>query len=229
MSNEQSNQRQLPALADLHHAPEEAFKQDQLNLLLNQQPPEKWIKTNPYAGNTQYIPIEKVEFLLTRIFQQWKLEVIGYSQLFNSVACHVRLHYKNPLTGEWLFQDGLGAVGIQTDKGAAASDLNSIKQAAVMMALPAAESYALKDAAEKLGELFGKNLNRKDTQAFTGAYMSSVKKEVIPVPEELKIVISLSEADKLTELYKANPEYHNNPEFMQLLNQRRQDLKSVAA
>lgn len=166
------NKKNLPTLSELHHAPEEAFKQDQLNLLLNQPVPSTWIKTNQFAGNTQYIPIEKVEFLLTKIFQQWKLEVISYSQLFNSVACHVRLHYKNPLTGEWLFQDGLGAVGIQTDKGAAASDVGLIKQAAVMMALPAAESYALKDAAEKLGVLFGKNLNRKDTAAFAGAYMT---------------------------------------------------------
>jgi hypothetical protein len=39
-----------------------------------------------------------------------------------------------------------------------------------MKSLPAAESYAIKDAAEKLGILFGKNLNRKDTIAFSGAY-----------------------------------------------------------
>jgi len=32
-----------------------------------------------------------------------------------------------------------------------------------MKALPAAESYAIKDAAEKLGQIFGSNLNRKDT------------------------------------------------------------------
>jgi hypothetical protein len=31
------------------------------------------------------------------------------------------------------------------------------------MAAPAAESYALKDAAEKLGRIFGKDINRKDT------------------------------------------------------------------
>ena len=30
------------------------------------------------------------------------------------------------------------------------------------MGAPAAESYAVKDAAEKIGKLFGKDLNRKD-------------------------------------------------------------------
>lgn len=178
--------RNLPTLSELHHAPAEAFKQDQLNLLLNQPVPENWIKKHPLAANVSYIPIEKVEFLLTRIFQQWKAEVISYSQLFNSVACHVRLHYLNPINGQWSFQDGLGAVGIQTDKGAAASDMNAIKQDAVMKALPAAESYAIKDAAEKLGEIFGKNLNRKDVAAFSGAYMNGVDWGQIGADYEIK-------------------------------------------
>lgn len=160
----------LPKLEDLHHDLQVAFKNDQLNLLLNQEPPKQWVKDHPFAKGVQYIPIEKVEFMLTKIFQQWRVEVITYNQLFNSVACHVRLHYLNPLSGEWQYHDGLGAVGIQTDKGAAASDLTAIKQDAVMKALPAAESYAIKDAAEKLGSLFGKNLNRKETIAFTPAY-----------------------------------------------------------
>ena len=35
-----------------------------------------------------------------------------------------------------------------------------------MMAAPAAESYAIKDAVEKLGKLFGKDLNRKDSMGY---------------------------------------------------------------
>jgi hypothetical protein len=31
-----------------------------------------------------------------------------------------------------------------------------------MKSVPAAESYAVKDAAEKIGRIFGKDLNRKD-------------------------------------------------------------------
>lgn len=171
----QKNDKKLPSLEELHHDTERAFKNDQLNLLLNQPVPSAWIKDHPFAKNVKYMPIEKVEFLLTRIFQQWRVEVISYNQLFNSVACHVRLHYLNPISGEWQYHDGLGAVGIQTDAGKAASDLTAIKQDAVMKALPAAESYAIKDAAEKLGELFGKNLNRKDTLAFSGAYMNETR------------------------------------------------------
>lgn len=162
--------KELPKLEELHYDVQAAFKSDQLNLLLNQEVPVSWIKDHPFAKGVRYLPIEKVEFLLTRVFQEWKAEVIAYSQLFNSVSCHVRLHYRNPTNGEWSFHDGLGAVGVQTNAGASASDLNAIKQDAVMKALPAAKSYAIKDAAEHLGKLFGRDLNRKDVAAFSPAY-----------------------------------------------------------
>lgn len=164
-----SQENKLPVLSELHHAPVEAFKNDAFNLLLNQEPIKQWIKKHPYV-KSDYIPIDKIEFLLTRIFQEWKVEVISYSQLFNSVACHIRLHYRNPLSGEWSYHDGLGAIGVQTDKGEQASNLSAIKQDAVMKALPGAKSYAIKDAAEHLGKLFGRDLNRKDVAAFTTAY-----------------------------------------------------------
>lgn len=165
-----SEERKLPKIQDLHHDVLEAFKTDQLNLLLNQPPLVEWVKEHPFAKNVKYIPIDKVEFLLTKIFQEWRVEVMREGQMFNSVYVAVRLHYKNPLNGEWGYHDGLGAVGVQTDAGKSASDLGAIKQDAIMKALPAAESYAVKDAAEKLGKLFGKDLNRKDTIGFSETY-----------------------------------------------------------
>lgn len=171
---------ELPTLAELHHAPAEAFKSDKLSLLLNQPPHSSWIKRHPSIDvkdnnnnwtKLQYLPIDKIEFLLTRIFQQWKVEVIDYKILFHSVGVHIRLHYRNPVTGEWLFQDGLGAVVMQNDKDAKASDMAAIKSNAVQIGLPAAESYAIKDAAEKIGTIFGKDLNRRDTiEGFVGSY-----------------------------------------------------------
>ena len=158
--------KNLPKIQDLTLKPAEAYKQDQLKLILNSPPIEKWIKIHPFAKDVKYLPIDKVEHLLDRIFQQWRVEVIDYKPLFNSVSCHIRLHYLNPVTGVWEYHDGLGAVAIQTDKGKSASDLAAVKSDAVMKALPASKSYAIKDAAEHLGDLFGRNLNRKDVIAF---------------------------------------------------------------
>lgn len=180
-------QRPLPKIQDLHNDLQEAFKTDQLNLLLNQPVPLKWIKNHPTAstkddnGNkipVKYIPIDKVEFMLTKIFGEWRVEILSEGQMFNSVYVKVRLHFKRPTDGEWGFHDGIGAVGVQTDKGASASDLSAIKQDAIMKALPAAESYAIKDAAEKLGVLFGKDLNRKETLGYEVTY------QTIPVDEK---------------------------------------------
>ena len=165
---------QLPKLADLHYDVQTAFKNDQLAALLNQPPHASWIKKHPMTKG-DYLPIDKVEFLLTRIFQEWKVEVISFTQLFQSVAVHIRLHYKNPLTGAWAYHDGVGACPVQVDAGKNASDLGAIKSAAVQMSLPAAESYAIKDAAEKFGSLFGKDLNRKDIIQFAGAYDAPVQ------------------------------------------------------
>lgn len=177
-----SQGKNLPSLKELTLVPEQAFKQDQLNVLLNHEPPREWVKAHPMFAGVLYIPIDKVEFLLTRIFQEWRVEVIKYEQLFQSVSVHVRVHYKNPITGEWNFHDGLGAVAVQTEKGASAADLSKIKSDAVMKSLPAAKSFAIKDAAEHLGKLFGKDLNRRDSIEFntnTAEYMKPepLKKE----------------------------------------------------
>ena len=175
------NTKQLPSLADLHKSPQDAFKNDQFNLLLNQPPHASWVKKFPkemgIPGGGEYLPIDKVDFLLTYIFQDWHPEVMSVQMLLNSVAVHVRLHYKNPLTGEWSFKDGVGACPVQVDQGASPVDLNKIKSRGVQIALPIAKSTAIKDAAEELGALFGRDLNRKDIIAFAGAYSAE------PAPE----------------------------------------------
>lgn len=205
---------QLPTLVELCSDLEVAFKNDQLNLLLNQPPPANWIKQHPFAKNVKYMPIDKVELLLTKIFQEWRAEIIDYRQLFNSVACHVRLHYKNPITNAWSFHDGVGAVGIQTDKGAAASDLAAIKSDAVMKALPAAKSYAIKDAADHLGALFGRDLNRKDTIAFTGSYTKpDGTEDFSQIEDQLQLITTLGE---LNSYWEQMPEYHSTKEFQKL-------------
>jgi len=176
--------RTLPALEDLVGEEVDVFRNDQLNLLLNQDPPKAWVKEHPFVKQEvnvggqkvkqplPYIPINRVETLLTAIFQEWKVEIINSGQMFNSVYVHVRLHYRSPIDGCWKYHDGLGAVGVQTDKGESASNLNSIKQDAVMKALPAAKSYAIKDAADHLGKLFGRDLTRSEVIDFKPKYMT---------------------------------------------------------
>lgn len=154
--------RNLPALQDLYNDKIVLSKQNDLNILLNQPPNQAWLKQHPTAKKVSYIPIERVEYLLTAIFINWKVEIKDVKLIGNSVVTTVRLHYRNPVTNEWEWQDGLGAAPLQTDKDAGAIEFDKLKNDAVMKAAPASESYAVKDAAEKIGKLFGKDLNRAD-------------------------------------------------------------------
>ncbi len=70
-------QTELPQLKDLVQDVVTYEEQDKLNFLLNQQPPAKWIAKHPYIkmkndkGQNvpyEYLPIDKVEFLMRKIF-----------------------------------------------------------------------------------------------------------------------------------------------------------------
>lgn len=177
-----SEQKKFPTLAELHEdQPEVAYKQDQLLLLLSSPPAKKWVKKHPMItvknGQGKWIPLEYLtvavlEYLLNKVFGQWRLEVLREGQMFNACFAVVRLHYFNPATASWQFHDGVGAVGVQTDAGAAAGDLSKIKQDAVMKALPAAVSYAFKNACKKFGALFGGDLNNFDAEEYVPTFSS---------------------------------------------------------
>ena len=152
----------LPALQDLYNDSALAKKENQLNILLNHEPKKEWLRMHPVAKNVVYIPIERIEYLLTNIFLVWNVEVKEIKLIANSVVVTVRLNYKDPVTQLMQFHDGIGAAPLQTEKNAGAIEFEKIKSNAVILAAPAAESYAIKDAAEKLGKLFGKDLNRSD-------------------------------------------------------------------
>lgn len=151
-------------------------KMGALKQVLNLDPPKKWLKYQQFT-KTEYLPIDKVENLLDSIFQDWWPEVREIKQIAQSIVCTVRVHYRNPVTSEWMSTDGVGAVAIQTDKGYSAADLGHIKSDAIQKAAPAAKSYALKDAAEHIGKIFGRDLNRKDTESFHNFYEDADEQE----------------------------------------------------
>lgn len=171
--------KELPTLAELTADVETAWKNDQLNLLLNQSPPKKWIATHPIIKKEvlvngekrkvpyEYLPIDKVEFLLRKIFKEYRIEITGQGTSFNGVWVTVRIHYKSPIDGQWSFHDGIGASQLQTKSGSSPADMANINNGAVSMAFPLAKTLAIKDACDMFGNLFGANINRQDTVSFT--------------------------------------------------------------
>lgn len=157
----------LPTLQELFSDDIElAGKSEGLNSLLNQLPPQKWIKEHPFIKGYLYLPIDKIEYLLRKLFKSYKIEVLREGTAFNGVYVVVRVHYFNPATGNMDWHDGIGAAQLQTKSGTSAADLININNGAISMAFPIAKTVAIKDATDHFGNLFGCNLNRKDTIPF---------------------------------------------------------------
>lgn len=190
----------LPTIAELYEDNiEVAFKNDQFNLLLNIEPKKDWVKTNKYAGNSNYLPIGIVETLMQKLFKKYRVEVLREGALFNSVYVAVRVHYWNGIDNTWDYHDGVGAVQLQTKQGTSPADMQNINNNAVMMALPMAKSYAIKDACEHIGRLFGRDLNRKDVLAFESDKSMSI--DVINDKKEyIRILTKINESKTVAEL-----------------------------
>jgi hypothetical protein len=157
----------LPKIQDLYNDRGLAKAQDTFVTLLNQPPKAEWVKVHPFIKGYKYLPIERVEFLLKTIFKHYRIEVTGQGTAFNGVWVTVRVHYKDPISGEWSFHDGIGASQIQTKKGASAADMANINNNAVGLAFPMAKTEALKNACKSFGKLFGSDLNKADDIAYT--------------------------------------------------------------
>ena len=155
---------------------EEIIRSGQFQVLVNQDPAPGWLQDHPMVSGVKYLPISRVEWLLTTLFLRWNLEIKSIMTIANSVVVTVRLYYLDPITGQMEWQDGAGSCPIQTDKGAGAMEWDKVQSMSVMKAVPAAESYAEKDAAEKIGKIFGRDLNRKNGGDYS-ALVSRVEKE----------------------------------------------------
>lgn len=152
----------VPKIEDLYSDVELAKSNDLLMSLLNQPPKEEWVKVHPYIAGYRYLPIDKIEYLLKKIFKKYRIEILREGSCFNGVYVIVRVWYLNPITNEFDYHDGIGAKELQVKKGMSAADLSAINSGALQMAFPIAKTVAIKDACDHFGTLFGSDLNRKD-------------------------------------------------------------------
>lgn len=178
------NEIKIPTLKDLVSESELEKRYSDLQVLLNQEPQPKWIAQRKIGNQiVKYVPIERIEFLLTAIFKKWWVEVKEIKLLANSVCCTISLHVFNPVTKEIEVNYGVGASPIHTKAGAGAMDFNAVLADSVSKAVPHAKTEAIKDAAHLFGKIFGKDLNRAETINYANALMPSdsekKKKEIL--------------------------------------------------
>ena len=207
-----------PTLTELSTAYDEGLitqgaAKDGLLQILNTPPPEAWLKNHPFINIKKevegrmtsvpykYLAIDRVEFLLNNLFKEWRIEVKSYSMMANSACVEVRVHYQNPITKEWSFEDGLGAAPVQTDKNEGACDWMKVKTDGVQKALPAAKSYAIKDACECIGQIFGTNIARDNqfNYDFTKDHKESFE-EMQDSKEKARAIAAIESAQDTREL-----------------------------
>lgn len=212
----QLHEKKLPTIQELYENTDLAIKHDDFAVLLNQNPPQSWVKRHPYIKDHDYLPIDKVEWLLRRIFKQYRIEITGQGVAFNGVWVTVRVHYKHPVTNEWEYHDGIGAMQLQTAKGTSPADLANINNGALSMAFPICKTLAIKDACDMFGSAFGANLNRRDVIPYSqDEKLQDVKREkeidrlrrLIEAAEQEQDLVALAEHveamadDELNELF----------------------------
>lgn len=175
----QTQDFKLPTIADLFEDNIElAGRAEGLNAILSTPPPAKWVKDHPFIKQKiefegkeievpyKYLPIDKVEYLLRKLFKKYSIQILREGTAFNGVYVVTRVGYFDPASNEMNFQDGIGAIQLQTKKGTSPADLMNINNGALSMAFPHAKTLAIKDATDLIGNIFGANLNRRDTLGF---------------------------------------------------------------
>jgi len=209
MDKQITKTNKFPTLEDLYSDKAIINKQNQLNIILNAEPKKEWVREHPFVKNLKYLPIERVEYLLTMIFTKWRVEIKEIKIIANSIVTTVRVHVQDPITGEWDYQDGVGAMPIQIAKEAgSAIAFEKMNSSAIQIGSPASESFAIKDACEKFGRIFGKDLNRKDNVNYDRLYQMIGMNEIVNNPslteevrKEVEDCVNIEQLKKVEEKY----------------------------
>ena len=94
-----------------------------------------------------------------------------------------------------------------------------------MMAYPAAKSYAIKDATECIGELFGRGLNRADQINYdTITHQFDKAKDIL---DAQVMVNGMDDIDDLLEWGMDQTHLHNNPRFDEMVQERKKQLEKL--
>lgn len=134
---------------------------------LNREPNMAEVEKTP-DGKAVSLPISFIEMTLDELyFGMWELSDVTYQQIFNEVVGTGVLTVKHPVTGEKIRRVGFASVVITQDSGANIQDFNSTKKKnALDLSFPKLKAEILKNAAQSLGKIFGRDLNRKKKDQF---------------------------------------------------------------
>jgi hypothetical protein len=157
---------------------------------LNREPDPSELDKTP-DGKASTLPISFVEMTLDEIFfGQWGTRNFTTRVIANEVCGEIELFVIHPITGNEIVRTGAAAIIIQVDKAPEgvnrsewANDPRNKKPNALDLGYPKLKAECLKNAAQSLGKIFGRDLNRKAKDTFKRAF-KAIPDEVIAAAVE---------------------------------------------
>ena len=141
---------------------EDDFKLKMERFLKSLENPPRNVKKDKLRG-FEYIGISEIEVLLdTMFFGLWQTEISQMLVVGNELVMNGKLGIFHPIAKEWIWRAGSGSAMIRQAKGAAISDIDSKIKNGVEMDAPHAKASMIKNAAQSFGNMFGRNLRRKE-------------------------------------------------------------------
>lgn len=139
--------------------------------LLSKIPDHKELQKTP-DGKAFYLPIDFVETSLDELFYGlWETKNFEWKPIANEITASITLRVFHPTAKVWIERIGAASISVMVDKAPDnltgqeknrwALDIGNKKPNALDMGLPKLKADCLKNAAVSLGNIFGRNINRK--------------------------------------------------------------------
>lgn len=150
---------------------------------LNAEPDPREFDKTP-DGKANYLPISFVEMTLDELFLgQWSTENFKWSAITNEVQGSLELVVWHPVTNREIRRTGAGSIVItvdsltddaknkmsKQDRNLYALNPENKKPNALDLAFPKLKAECVKNAAQTLGKIFGRDINRKNKDVFKPA------------------------------------------------------------
>lgn len=154
-------------LAVLSEAPQFSIhQQEAFTKKLNQQPANV-----SQSQGFDTLPISAVETQLDEDFAGlWQTENFRWQVVANEIVGSIDLLVFHPIAHVWLKRSGSASVMIMQNKGADVGDISAKIKNTLVKDFPKLEIMCIKSAAKKLGEKYGRSLNRKWIDSYETIY-----------------------------------------------------------
>lgn len=213
------------------------FKQEQFRAIeqftkiLNTKPKETDL-TATFDGKAKTLPISLIETRLDEVYlRQWGTRDVVVQNIANEIMVTITLWVIDPQTGREITRSGFAAVTMQwdavpddlkwkqgeslqtkRDRNAWSMDLQNKKQESLKLSFPKAKAMAIKNAAQSLGEIFGRNINRKheDTPGdFYGDFIDGTES----LSEAKDLIKNAKTKDDFNTIWSSYPDLQENDDF----------------